>query len=86
MLSMDLSKFYGVPAMRLNEQVKRNINRFPDDFMFQLSDEEYENLKSQFAISSWGVFMGTFHLAISSSFSMSYNRTQSTTEIISHAK
>ena len=54
MLSMDLARLYGVPTMRLNEQVKRNIKRFPDDFMFQLSNAEYEILKSQFAISSWG--------------------------------
>ena len=54
MLSMDLAKLYGVPTMRLNEQVKRNINRFPNDFMFQLNDAEHEILKSQFAISSWG--------------------------------
>ena len=54
MLSMDLARLYGVPTMRLNEQVKRNIKRFPDDFMFQLSDKEYEILKSQFAISRWG--------------------------------
>jgi len=54
MLSMDLANLYGVPAMRLNEQVKRNIRRFPDDFMFQLNNEEYNNLKSQIAISSWG--------------------------------
>ena len=45
---------YGVETRRLNEQVKRNKNRFPDDFMFQLSDVEFENLKSQFATSSWG--------------------------------
>lgn len=54
MLSMDLAKLYGVPTMRLNEQVKRNMKRFPNDFMFQLSDKEHEILKSQFAISSWG--------------------------------
>ena len=54
MLSMDLARLYGVPTMRLNEQVKRNIKRFPDDFMFQLNKEEYEILISQFAISSWG--------------------------------
>lgn len=35
MLSMDLARLYGVPTMRLNEQVKRNIKRFPNDFMFQ---------------------------------------------------
>lgn len=54
MLSMDLARLYGVPAMRLNEQVKRNIRRFPADFMFQLNDAEYKILKSQIAISSWG--------------------------------
>jgi len=54
MLSMDLAMLYRVPTMRLNEQVKRNIKRFPNDFMFQLIDEEYEILKSQIAISRWG--------------------------------
>jgi hypothetical protein len=43
-----------VETKRLNEQVKRNINRFPEDFMFQLNNEEFNNLKSQFATSSWG--------------------------------
>lgn len=54
MLDSDLAMLYGVKTGRLNEQVKRNINRFPGDFMFQLTAEEYRNLKSQFAISSWG--------------------------------
>ncbi len=54
MLSTDLARLYGVPAMRLNEQVKRNMKRFPDDFMFQLRDGEYKILKSQIAISRWG--------------------------------
>jgi len=54
MLSMDLARLYGVPTMRLNEQVKRNMKRFPGDFMFQLSDKEHEILKSQIAISRWG--------------------------------
>ena len=54
MLSMDLARLYGVPTMRLNEQVKRNLKRFPGDFMFQLSNAEYEILKSQIAISRWG--------------------------------
>jgi len=43
-----------VETRRLNEQVKRNIDRFPADFMFQLTVEEFENLKSQFATLSWG--------------------------------
>ncbi|MFH0764194.1 MAG: ORF6N domain-containing protein [Candidatus Omnitrophota bacterium] len=54
MLSMDLAKLYGVLPKRLNEQVKRNMKRFPDDFMFQLNDDEYEILKSQIATSRWG--------------------------------
>jgi len=53
MLDVDLAKLYDVPARRLNEQVKRNLGRFPKDFMFQLTEEEWENLRSQFAISSW---------------------------------
>jgi len=54
MLDIDLAKLYNVETKRLNEQVKRNINRFPEDFMFQLSKTELENLKSQIATSSWG--------------------------------
>ena len=51
-LDRDLARLYGVETFRLNEQVKRNIERFPEDFMFQLSKEEFENWKSQFAISN----------------------------------
>ncbi len=47
MLDSDLPKLYGVELKRLNEQVKRNIERFPDDFMFQLTDEENGLLRSQ---------------------------------------
>ena len=54
MLSTDLAKLYGVPSMRLNEQVKRNVKRFPIDFMFLLTRQEATILKSQIAISSWG--------------------------------
>lgn len=54
MLDVDLAEMYKVETRRLNEQVKRNINRFPKDFMFFLSAKEYENLMSQNAISSWG--------------------------------
>jgi hypothetical protein len=65
MLDSDLAQLYGVPTFRLNEQVKRNIKRFPPDFMFQLTKREFENLGfhfgtsnlvSQIAISSsrWG--------------------------------
>ena len=54
MLDRDLAELYGVETRRLNEQVKRNIERFPEDFMFQLTQNEFDNLKSQFATSSWG--------------------------------
>ncbi len=52
MLDRDLTEMYEVPTRRLNEQVKRNSARFPSDFMFQLSTEKAENLRSQFATSS----------------------------------
>ncbi len=48
-LDKDLAEFYGVTTKRLNEQVKRNSDRFPADFMFQLTDKEYESLRSQSA-------------------------------------
>ena len=54
MLDRDLAEMYGVETRRLNEQVKRNSDRFPADFMFQLTQAEIENLMSQFATSSWG--------------------------------
>lgn len=49
MLDADLAELYGVEVKRLNEQVKRNIERFPDDFMFQCNSSDLENLRSQFA-------------------------------------
>ncbi len=52
MLDRDLAELYHVETRRLNEQVKRNIERFPKEFMFQLSKEEFENWKSQFATSN----------------------------------
>ena len=54
MLDSDLAKLYEVSTSRINEQVKRNIERFPNDFMFRLTNKEWENLKSQYATSSWG--------------------------------
>ncbi|MEO6820501.1 MAG: ORF6N domain-containing protein [Ginsengibacter sp.] len=54
MLDRDLAEMYGVEVKRLNEAVKRNSSRFPDDFMFQINKNEFQNLKSQFATSSWG--------------------------------
>ena len=54
MLSADLAELYGVEPRVLVQAVKRNIERFPEDFMFQLNDQEFDNLKSQIVISSWG--------------------------------
>lgn len=52
MLDSHLAELYQVETKRLNEQVRRNRSRFPEDFMFQLTTEEWDNLKSQFATSS----------------------------------
>jgi len=54
MLSADLAELYQVEPRVLVQAVKRNIARFPGDFMFQLTEEEFSNLKSQIVISSWG--------------------------------
>ncbi len=54
MLDFDLAEIYGYEVKYLNRQVKRNISRFPDDFMFQLTQEEFNNLRCQNVTSSWG--------------------------------
>ena len=54
LLDSELAALYGVETRRLNEQVRRNRDRFPADFIFELTGEEFTNLKSQFATSSWG--------------------------------
>ena len=54
MIDVDLAELYGVPTFRLNERVKRNRKRFPEDFVFQLTKEEGELLRSQIAISKMG--------------------------------
>ena len=54
MLDRDLAELYEVQTRVLNQAVKRNIKRFPSDFMFQLNKEEFENLRSQIVTSSWG--------------------------------
>jgi hypothetical protein len=54
MLDIDLAELYQVETGRLNEQVKRNLDRFPEDFMFRLTTEEWQSLRSQFAISKKG--------------------------------
>jgi len=54
MLDSDLARLYGVQTKKVNQAVKRNIERFPIDFMYQLTREEVMNLKSQIVTSSWG--------------------------------
>ena len=54
MLDRDLAELYGVKTKILNQAVKRNIKRFPADFMFRLDKDEFENLKSQIVITRWG--------------------------------
>jgi hypothetical protein len=54
MLDFDLAELYGVETKRLKEAVRRNITRFPDDFMFDLEVKEWKNLRTQIASSSWG--------------------------------
>ena len=54
MLDADLAAIYGYTTARFNEQVKNNIERFDDDFRFQLTDLEFKNLMSKFSTSSWG--------------------------------
>lgn len=54
MLDFDLAKLYRVTTRELNQVMKRNLERFPSDFCFQLTKEQWENLRSQFVISSWG--------------------------------
>ena len=54
MLDKDLVELYGVQTKSLNLAVKRNIDRFPCDFMFQLTKEEFTNLRFQFETSRWG--------------------------------
>lgn len=54
MLDRDLAELYGVKTKDLNASVKRNLKRFPEDFLFQLSKAEFENLRLQISTSSWG--------------------------------
>ena len=62
MLDFDLSEMYSVETKQLKRQVKRNIERFPEDFMFELTRQEFENLRSQIGTSSWG---GTRYMPMS---------------------
>jgi hypothetical protein len=54
MLDKDLAELYAVETKQLKRQVRRNMERFPEDFMFELSQEEFGNLRSQFGTSNWG--------------------------------
>ncbi|MFM7217385.1 MAG: ORF6N domain-containing protein [Bacteroidota bacterium] len=54
MMDFDLAELFGIPTKVFNQSVRRNSARFPEDFMFQLSSDEWENLRSQIVTSSWG--------------------------------
>ena len=62
-LDSDLAALYGVPVKRLNEQVRRNKERFPEHFMFQLTDAEWQSLRSQIATASTGRIRSQFATA-----------------------
>lgn len=74
MLDEDLVKLYQVESKRLNEQVKRNIERFPERFRFQLTADEYENLRSQIATlrldKAWGIHRKYLSFVCINSFDM----------------
>jgi len=53
-LDFDIAVLFGVETKQLKRAVRRNVDRFPDDFMFKLTIEEWQNLRSQFGTSSWG--------------------------------
>ena len=77
MIDRDIAELYGVETRRLNEQVKRNIERFPEEFMFQLNEEEFENWKSQIVISNPGNDNWMSQIATSNSNLMSQFATSS---------
>ena len=54
MIDKDLAELYGVETKQLKRQVRRNIERFPEDFMLELNKEEFDNLRSQIGTSRWG--------------------------------
>jgi len=65
MLDVDLARLYGVPTKRLNEQVKRNLGRFPEDFLFRLSKEELETLRAQLTLQSTPSLSGSQNATLS---------------------
>lgn len=60
MFDNDLAEFYGIETRILNQAVKRNINRFPADFMFQLTNDEFENWKSQIVTTNGKILISQF--------------------------
>ncbi len=65
MLDKDLADLYGTETKFIKRAVKRNLNRFPSDFMFELSKEEFANLRYQFGTSSWGAVVTYLMLLLS---------------------
>lgn len=61
MLDRDLAQLYGVETGQLTRQVRRNLKRFPTDFMIQLNYKEFSDLKCHFGNSSWGNFIAIFY-------------------------
>lgn len=82
MLDRDLAEMYGVETRRLNEQVKRNIQRFPRHFMFELSAEEHESLRSQNAILKQGRHSKYLPYAFTEYGIFHYRSVSSPTEIL----
>jgi hypothetical protein len=72
MLDSDLAEIYGVPTHRLNERVSRNLDRFPDDFAFQLTRQEFAALISQIAISSYRDSILRLQIATSSYLALAF--------------
>jgi hypothetical protein len=72
MIDSDLAALYGVETKVFNQAIRRNIDRFPEDFMFRLTREETENLRSQTVTSSWGDQEVTRSRALSTAFGGAY--------------
>ncbi len=84
MLDRDLAALYGVETKQLKRQVNRNHNRFPDDFMFKLSVQEFNNLRSQSGTSSWGGIRYTPYAFTEQGVSMLSGVLNSETAILVH--
>lgn len=73
MLSHDLAALYGVETKVLVQTIKRNVERFPIDFMFQITDQEVRILKSQFVTSSWGGIRKSWYRKLRYQLKTQYN-------------